>query len=91
MDRQDLVKELNYLIWKEIERKMGVPVSYVLLTYKNLPHSNAYTKSKNPEYIDVKIYKHTLSQWLKTVEDWIFSKLVELEPEIRFTESSNIM
>jgi len=85
MQREDLIEELKQKI-KNIEQKMGVPIAYVYWVYENLPALNSFTKSKNPEYEDTYIYKHTLKQWFEEIEDWIFEKLIELEPEIRFTQ-----
>jgi hypothetical protein len=85
MEREDLVKELDLLIKRNIEDVMGTSIELVLYVHKNLPFLNAFTRSKNPLYSDVNIYKYTITGWLDEIEEWIFQQAIELEGEIRFT------
>ena len=85
MDREDLVKEMNEQIKTRIEEVMGTSIELVLYVHKNLPFLNAFTRSKNPLYSDINIYKYTITNWLTEIEQWIFQNVIELEGEIRFT------
>lgn len=85
MDREDLVKEMNEQIKTRIEEIMGTSIELVLYVHKNLPFLNAFTRSKNPLYSDINIYKYTITNWLTELEQWIFQNVIELEGEIRFT------
>jgi hypothetical protein len=85
MGREDLVKEMNQKIKGDIEEIMGTNIELVLYVHKNLPFLNAFTRSKNPLYADMNIYKYTITSWLTEVEQWIFQNVIELEGEIRFT------
>ncbi len=85
MKRPDLLEDLNFIIKERIEKIMGTPISQILITYKNLPYLNSFTRSKNPLYTGQNIYKYTLQEWLDDIETWIFQKAMELEGEIRFT------
>jgi hypothetical protein len=85
MGREDLVKKLDLLIKIRIEEVMGTSIELVLHVHKNLPFLNAFTRSKNPLYADINIYKYTLTAWLNEIEQWIFQQAIELEEEIRFT------
>ena len=88
MGREDLVKEMNYQIKSKIEDIMGTNIELVLYVHKNLPFLNAFTRSKNPLYADMNIYKYTITAWLNEIEQWIFRQAIELEGEIRFTISA---
>jgi hypothetical protein len=81
----DLVDELDFIIHEKIEKVMGTNINYILLTYKNLPFLNSFTRSKNPLYSEYNIYKYTIEAWLTEVEDWIFRQIAEHEGEIRYT------
>ncbi len=83
--RQDLSEELDKQL-AVIERRMGVPISYVYWTYENLPALNSFTKSRAVGAQGKYIYKHTMKTWLEKIEDWTFDQIAQLEPEIRFTQ-----
>lgn len=85
MEQDQLIEELDIMIKEKIERPMGASINWVLNVYKNLPTHNSFTRSKNPIYDNMNIYKETLSNWLDEVEAWVFQKVIELEHEIRFT------
>jgi len=85
MGRPDLIEELNQYIKTEIEDMMGTSINNVLIAYKNLPYLNSFTRSQNPIYADMNIYKYTIEEWLDKIEEWIFEQAIQLEPEIRFT------
>lgn len=85
MNREDLVEQLNYIIYEKIERIMSADINHILFTYKNLPFLNSFTRSKNPVYAEMNIYKYTIKTWLEQIETWVFQKVIELEGEIRFT------
>lgn len=85
MQRPDLVEDLNYLIKKKIEEVMGADIQEVIITYKNLPSLNSFTRSKLVQYQNINIYKFQIQRWLDEIEEWLFQKVLELEPEIRFT------
>ena len=85
MGREDLVKEMEYQIKSRIEDIMGTNIELILYVHKNLPFLNAFTRSKNPLYADINIYKYTITAWLNEIEVWIFQKAIDLEGEIRFT------
>lgn len=85
MERNDLSEELDFLIHEKIEKPMGASINWILNVYKNLPTHNSFTRSKNPIYDNMNIYKETLSVWLDEIETWIFQKVIELEGSIRFT------
>lgn len=85
MKRPDLVEDLNFIINEKIEKVMGSPISHLLLTYKNLPYLNSFTRSKHPLYHNMNIYKYTLQTWLEEIEDWIFRQVTSLENQIRFS------
>jgi len=85
MDRADLVKEMEKMIKDRIEDIMGTSIELILYVHKNLPFLNAFTRSKNPLYADINIYKYTITAWLNEVEQWVFQQAIELEGEIRFT------
>src|SRR4030065_1333515 len=84
LGKEELVQELETKI-TFIATEMGRPIQYVYWVYDNLPALNSFTKSMNPKYEDGYIYKHTIKRWFDEIEDWVFNKIVELEPEIRFT------
>jgi len=85
MRRPELVEQMNDMIRKELEIKLGADIRNILLTYKNLPALNSFTRSrvagKEHEYV----YKHDLQKWLDSIEEWIFQRALELEPMIRFS------
>ena len=85
MNHPELVNDLNYIIKMKIETVMSCPINLVLITYKNLPTLNSFTRSKNPLYANLNIYKYTIQSWLDEIENWIFQKAQSLEGEIRFT------
>jgi hypothetical protein len=85
MHREDLVKEMDYQIKSRIEDVMGTSIELVLYVHKNLPFLNAFTRSRNPLYADMNIYKYTITDWLNEIQNWIFQQAMELEGEIRFT------
>ena len=85
MDRMDLIEELTKIIKTKIENVMGANIQSILLTYKNLPALNSFTRSRNPLYADINIFKHTIESWLDEIEEWVFQQAIILEPEIRFT------
>ena len=91
MGHPELVAELNKKIRLEVEDKMGTEISFVLMTYENLPFLNSFTKSKNPELENLYIYKYTIREWLTGIEDWIYEQLGNLEPEIRFTRAKEMI
>lgn len=88
MGREDLVKEMNQKIKGDIEDIMGTTIELVLYVHKNLPFLNAFTRSKNPLYADMNIYKYTITAWLNEIETFIFQQAIGLEGEIRFTISA---
>jgi hypothetical protein len=88
MGREDLVTEMNYQIKTRIEDIMGTSIEMVLYVHKNLPFLNAFTRSRNPLYSDMNIYKYTITAWLNEIETFIFQQAIELEGEIRFTISA---
>jgi hypothetical protein len=85
MGREDLVEELDKMIKEKIEDIMGADIEMVLYVYKNLPFINAFTRSKNPLYADIDIYKYTITSWLNEIERFIFQQAVTLEGQIRFS------
>ena len=85
MRRTDLIEELNQLIEKKIEKTMGTSINQIFIAYKNLPSLNSFTRSKNPLYADINIYKYTIEQWLDEIEEFVFQKAITLEEDIRFT------
>jgi hypothetical protein len=85
MHRDDLVEMLDAIIYEKIEKVMGTKLQMVLLIYKNIPHTNGYTHSKNPVYKDIKIYKYTLEVWLDEIEQWCIRQVMELSLQIRWT------
>ena len=85
MGRADLVDEMEAMIKREIEQVMGSSIELILYVYKNLPYLNSFTRSKNPLYADIDIYKYTLTSWLNEIEKWVFQQAVMLEPQIRFS------
>lgn len=84
MQRPDLSEDLDYIIKEKIEKIMGANISSVLLTYKNLPTLNSFTRSKLHQFKNYNIYKYTIQGWLDEIENWIFQQVIELEPQIRF-------
>jgi hypothetical protein len=84
MDREDLVDEMNKQIKERIEDIMGSSIELVLYVHKNLPFLNAFTRSKNPLYADINIYKYTITDWLNDIQNWVFQQAIELEGQIRF-------
>jgi hypothetical protein len=91
LQHYELIKELETLIKKKIEEPMGASWAQILYVYKNLPYLNSMTKSKNPEYPHEYVMKYEMRDWLESIEQWIYTKLIELEPEIRFRERQTIM
>lgn len=85
MQREDLVEKLDYIIQKKIEEVMGVPISNILLVYKNMPALNSFTRSRNPTFKNVNVYKQTIQTWLDEIENWIFMQVWSLEHSIRYT------
>lgn len=85
MKRTHLLRELEYITYQKIEKPMGCKVTQVLMTYKNLPYLNSFTRSKNPAYTGINVMKYTIQEWLDDIETWIMQKTIELEPSIRFT------
>lgn len=85
--RQDLIEELDTIIYEKIEKIMGTNINMVLMIYKNLPTLNSFTHPRNVVYKDIKIYKYTLEAWLDEIENWCFQKVMEFEHQIRFTGS----
>lgn len=85
MQQTKLIDELNQLVEDKIEKIMGTSINNIFLAYKNLPYLNSFTRSKNPLYADINIYKYTIEQWFDEIEDWIFQKAITLEADIRFT------
>jgi len=85
MGRSDLIEALDIIIYEKIEKPMGVPLQSVLITYKNLPFHNSFTRSRNPLYKGVNIYKYTVSSWLDEIEQWGFEQAMILEKEILFS------
>lgn len=84
VNREDLVRDLDLIIHHKIEKVMGVSIHNLLLTYKNLPYLNSFTRSKNSQYASLNIYKYTIMGWLDEIEQWVFKRCVEIEPNIRF-------
>jgi hypothetical protein len=91
MGRRDLVEELARIISVQLEEPMGSKWESILFTYKNLPALNSFTKSNNPEYHSEYVRKYELKVTLEGIESWIFSKLVEMESDIRFQDRQSIM
>lgn len=85
MQRPDLAEDLDYIIKEKIEKVMGCDIQHVLITYKNLPTLNSFTRSKNPLYANGNIYKYTMQKWLDEIEEWCFRNIFDLEKQIRFT------
>lgn len=84
MQREDLVQKLDFIIKHKIEKIMGTSIGNVILTYKNLPTLNSFTRSRNPLYQNTNIYKYAMQEWFEEIEDWIFRNVTALEGEIRF-------
>lgn len=91
MNEEQLIKELDYIIADRLESPMGNTWEVILFTYKNLPALNSFTKSNNPNYGSEYVRKYELKRILGEIEDWIFKKLVLLEPNIRFQNRQQIM
>ena len=91
MKRVDLIIELDRLIEEKVESPMGSPLSAVLWVYKNLPALNSFTKSNNLDYVNEYVRKYELKTWLDEVEGWVFDRLVELEPQIRFKDTQKLL
>ena len=85
MGREDLIDEMNKVIYETLERKLGAKIDQILLTYKYLPSPNSFTRSKvaGKESIDVR--KFDLERWFDEVENWIFKAVITLEPDIMFS------
>lgn len=81
MRREDLLKEMNVLIKRKIEEKVGSKINYVLMVYANLTYYNSFTKQK---YTGEYIFKHQLMTWFDELEEWIFRQVTLLEQDIRF-------
>jgi hypothetical protein len=84
MNREDLIDDLDFIIREKIEKVMGVSMNQLLMVYKNLPYLNSFTRSKNPMYENMNIYKFTMEKWLEEVEDYVFRKAIQLEGQISF-------
>lgn len=91
MNRYDLITQLDTLIKTKVEEPMGANIAAVLWVYKNLPSLNSFTKSNNPDYPGEYVRKYELKTWLDEVEGFVFDKLVELEPSIRFKDSQKLL
>lgn len=85
MARPDLVEDLDFIIKQKIELIMGAEINNVLMTYKNILYLDGFTRSKNPLYQNLNIYKYSIQGWLDEIEQWCLMRVMELEPEIRFT------
>ena len=85
MRRPELIDEMTKMIRVKVEIPMGSPIYLILYTYDNLPSLNAFTRSLNPAFEGKYIYKYTIESWLKEIERWIFQRIMEIEPTIRFT------
>lgn len=86
MQKREWVEELDKLIRKKVEIPMGSQVDMILYTYDNLPCLNAFMRSRNPSHEGFYVYKFTIEGWLREIESWIFQRIQELEPSIRFTK-----
>jgi hypothetical protein len=84
MDRMDLINEMEKMMEDKIENIMGVPIDLILNVHKNLT-LKGFTRSKNPLYADINIYKYTITLWLNELEKFIFQNVTMLENSIRFT------
>jgi len=85
MKRLDLVKEMDKIISKNIEKKLGSNINHVLFVYKNLPYLNSFTRPRIDGLSDKRVYKYMIEEWLDEIEKWIFKKCIELEKNIRFS------
>jgi len=88
MDKPELSKQLDFMIREKLEKPMGTDIQSILIVYKNLPTHNSFTRSRNPVYDGMNIYKFTIEKWLDEIEGWLFQKVIELENQIRFTTPS---
>ena len=85
MYRKDLAEDLDQQLIK-IAEKMGTNIGFVYWIFENMPALNSFTKSKNPKYSEGYIYKYTMAEWFNEIEDWVFEALIQIEPQIRFTQ-----
>lgn len=85
MERFDLALDLDFLIEEKIEKIMGTDAQTILLVFKNLPTHNSFTRSRNPIYEGMNVYKFTIEKWLDEIEGWIMKKVIALEGQIRFS------
>lgn len=93
LGRYDLIQQLDQRVLEEIERPLGVDLDTVQMIYKNMPYLNSYTRTQSA-YIDelgTKIYKYQIKKRFETIMDWIFTQLVQLEPDIRFRAEKPIL
>jgi hypothetical protein len=91
MNERQLIAELDEMIKEQIEEPMGSKIQLILYTYKNLPSLNSVTKSRNMDYPNEYVTKLELKRMLDKIETWIFDRLTEFEPRIRFRDSQKIM
>jgi len=91
MKKFDFIIELDKMIKKKVEEPMGASIAAVLWVYKNLHSLNSFTKSNNPDYPAEYVRKYELKMWLDEIEGWVFDKLVELEPSIRFKDTQKLL
>ncbi|CAK0747185.1 hypothetical protein CCP1ISM_260002 [Azospirillaceae bacterium] len=82
MRREDLNDEMNNFIKKNIEKRCGKSIDYVLLIYRYMNNFKNFMMNPHTEKY---IYKQELNKWLDQLEQWIFINVVKLEDNIRFT------
>jgi hypothetical protein len=85
MAREDYIKELEKQICHKVERKLGSSIQNILLTYKNLPYLNSFTRNQADANNTTRIYKYEIERWLDEIEKWIFQTVIQLEPQIIFS------
>ena len=93
LERDDLITELDQLIYLKIERPLGCDILRAEHVFKNLPALNAYTRTQS-EFVDEYgsvIYKWQLNQSFEEIMDWMFRNLVQLEPDIRFSSEKPLL
>lgn len=87
MKRPDLSKELDEIIEEKIEKKIGMNINHLLMLYKHMKRIKSFTKCRNPDEEEKRVYKFEIKIMLDEIESWIFQKAITLEKQIRFSST----
>jgi hypothetical protein len=93
LGRNDLIRQLDALIKREIEDPLGCDLNRAQIIFKNMPFLNSFTRTDS-QYVDelgVKIYKWQIQQRFETIMDWVYQQMVYLEGSIRFAAEKPIL